>query len=142
MKKILTLTLAAFAMANAVFAQTEAKDAAWAAKEAAKAKKVQDAADLKAFKEKQKAELAAFIEAWQKGNQHHKLRKARHYKCRRRTGLPFWHCPIKWFERICHPAVWCGRGVSGQVCRKPSQSCQWRSHRQRGYGVERRCPDW
>ena len=67
MKKILTLTLAAFAMANAVFAQTEAKDAAWAAKEAAKAKKVQDAADLKAFKEKQKAELAAFIEAQKSG---------------------------------------------------------------------------
>ena len=54
-------------MANAVFAQTEAKDAAWAAKEAAKAKKVQDAADLKAFKEKQTAELAAFIEAQKSG---------------------------------------------------------------------------
>ena len=65
MKKILTITLAAFAMASAVFAQTEAKDAA----AAAKAKKVQDAAALKAFKEKQKADLAAFIEAQKTGKQ-------------------------------------------------------------------------
>lgn len=56
MKKILLLTIAAFAMASAVFAQTDAK-----------AKKAQDAADLKAFKEKQKAELAAFIEAQKTG---------------------------------------------------------------------------
>jgi FKBP-type peptidyl-prolyl cis-trans isomerase FklB len=67
MKKTLIFTLAAFAMASAVFAQSEAKDAAWADKAAAKAKKVQDAADLKAFKEKQKAELAAFIEAQKTG---------------------------------------------------------------------------
>ena len=69
MKKTLIFTLAAFAMASAVFAQSEAKDAAWADKAAAKAKKVQDAADLKAFKEKQKAELAAFIEAQKTGKQ-------------------------------------------------------------------------
>lgn len=61
------MTIAAFAFASAAFAQTEAKDSVWAAKEAAKAKKVQDAADLKAFKEKQKADLAAFIEAQKKG---------------------------------------------------------------------------
>ena len=67
MKKILLFTIAAFAMASAVFAQTEAKDSVWAAKQAAKAKKVQDAADLKAFKEKQKADLAAFIEAQKTG---------------------------------------------------------------------------
>lgn len=55
--------MAAFAMASAAVAQTETKDSIWAAKEAAKAKKIQDAADLKAFKEKQKADLAAFIKA-------------------------------------------------------------------------------
>ena len=70
------MTLAAFAMASAVFAQTEAQDAALAAKAAAnadkvaaKVKKLQDAADLKAFKEKQKADLAAFIEAQKTGKQ-------------------------------------------------------------------------
>lgn len=63
MKKSFILTIAAFALASAVFAQTEDKDAAWAAKAAAKAEKAQKAADLKAFKEKQKADLAAFIEA-------------------------------------------------------------------------------
>ena len=63
MKKFFILTMAAFAMASAAVAQTETKDSVWAAKEAAKAKKIQDAADLKAFKEKQKADLAAFIEA-------------------------------------------------------------------------------
>lgn len=67
MKKIFILTMAAFAMASAAVAQTETKDSVWAAKEAAKAKKVQDAADLKAFKEKQKADLAAFIEAQKVG---------------------------------------------------------------------------
>lgn len=62
MKKIFLFTIAAFAMASAAFAQTETKDSIWAAKEAAKAKKVQDAADLKAFKEKQKKDLADFIQ--------------------------------------------------------------------------------
>lgn len=68
MKKSFILTIAAFAMASAAFAQTEANDSIWAAKEAAKVKKAQDAADLKAFKEKQKADLAAFIEAQKTGN--------------------------------------------------------------------------
>ena len=74
MKKILTLTIAAFAMASAVFAQTEKEMAALETKAnaavdkvAAKVKKAEDAADLKAFKEKQKAELAAFIEAQKTG---------------------------------------------------------------------------
>ena len=58
------LTITAFAMASAVFAQTEAKDSL---KAAVKAKKAQDAADLKAFKAKQKEELAAFIEAQKSG---------------------------------------------------------------------------
>ena len=75
MKKILGLTIAAFAMAGAAIAQTEAKDSIWAAKEAAKAKKVKDAADLKAFKEKQKADLAAFIEAQKTGKPALKLEK-------------------------------------------------------------------
>ena len=75
MKKIITLTIAAFAIANAVFAQTETKDSIWAAKEAAKAKKVKDAADLKAFKAKQKADLAAFIEAQKKGKPAFKVEK-------------------------------------------------------------------
>ena len=61
MKKSFIIIIAAFAMASAAFAQTE-KDSVWAAKAAEKAKKVQDAADLKAFKEKQKADLAAFID--------------------------------------------------------------------------------
>ena len=71
MKKILTLTIAAFAMASAVFAQTEkemeAKANAAVDKVAAKVKKAEDAAALKAFKEKQKADLAAFIEAQKTG---------------------------------------------------------------------------
>lgn len=67
MKKTFVFTIAAFALASAVFAQTETKDSIWAAKEAAKAKKLQDAADLKAFKEKQKADLAAFIEKQKTG---------------------------------------------------------------------------
>lgn len=75
MKKTLVLTIAAFAMASAAFAQTEAKDSIWAAKEAAKAKKAQDAADLKAFKEKQKADLAAFIEAQKTGKSAVKVEK-------------------------------------------------------------------
>ncbi|MCH5174999.1 MAG: FKBP-type peptidyl-prolyl cis-trans isomerase [Prevotellaceae bacterium] len=69
MKKTFVLTIAAFAIASAAFAQTEAKDSVWAAKQAAKAKKVQDAADLKAFKEKQKADLAAFIQSQKNGKQ-------------------------------------------------------------------------
>lgn len=67
MKKILILTIAAFAMSSAVFAQTTAKDSIQAAKQAAKAKKAQDAADLKAFKEQQKADLIAFMEAQKNG---------------------------------------------------------------------------
>ena len=73
MKKIIIMTMAAFAMASAAVAQTEAKNAlegkadAAVDKVAAKAKKIQDAADLKAFKEKQKADLAAFIEAQKNG---------------------------------------------------------------------------
>ena len=71
MKKILTLTIAAFAFASAVFAQTEkemeAKANAAVDKVAAKVKKAEDAAALKAFKEKQKADLAAFIEAQKTG---------------------------------------------------------------------------
>ena len=51
-------------MASAVFAQTEAKDSI---KAVIKAKKAQDAADLKAFKAKQKEELASFIEAQKSG---------------------------------------------------------------------------
>ena len=54
MKKILTLTIAAFAMASAVFAQTEKEMAALETKAnaavdkvAAKVKKAEDAADLK-----------------------------------------------------------------------------------------------
>lgn len=75
MKKTLVLTIAAFAMASAAIAQTEAKDSIWAAKEAAKAKKAQDAADLKAFKEKQKVDLAAFIEAQKTGKSAVKVEK-------------------------------------------------------------------
>ncbi len=74
MKKILTLTIAAFAIANAVFAQTEKEMAALETKAnaavdkvAAKVKKAEDAAALKAFKDKQKADLAAFIEAQKTG---------------------------------------------------------------------------
>ena len=69
MKKTFILTIAAFAMASAVFAQTEVKDSIWAAKQAAKAKKIQDAANLKEFKEKQKAELEAFIQSQKAGKQ-------------------------------------------------------------------------
>lgn len=74
MKKTLIFTLAAFAMASAVFAQTEKEMAALETKAnaavdkvAAKVKKAEDAAALKAFKEKQKADLAAFIEAQKTG---------------------------------------------------------------------------
>ena len=74
MKKILTCTIAAFATASAVFAQSEKEMAALETKAnaavdkvAAKVKKAEDAAALKAFKEKQKADLAAFIEAQKTG---------------------------------------------------------------------------
>lgn len=67
MKKIVVLTIAAFAMANAAFAQTEAGDAVIDAKAAAKEKKAKDAAALKEFKAKQKEELAAFIKAQKEG---------------------------------------------------------------------------
>ena len=74
MKRTLIFTLAAFAMASAVFAQSEKEMAALETKAnaavdkvAAKVKKAEDAAALKAFKEKQKAELAAFIEAQKTG---------------------------------------------------------------------------
>ena len=68
MKRFFVLTIAAFAVASAVVAQTEeVKDSVWAAKQAAKAKKVKDAADLKAFKERQKADLAAFVAAQKNG---------------------------------------------------------------------------
>lgn len=75
MKKSIILTIAAFAMASAVFAQTEAKDSVWAAKQAAKAKKAKDAADLKAFQNKQKADLAAFINAQKNGKSAFKVEK-------------------------------------------------------------------
>lgn len=88
MKKTLTMTIAAFAMASAAFAQTDlkpangarsaaaetadsvkmAKEADKLAKAEAKARKAQDAADLKAFKAEQKKALAAFIEAQKKGS--------------------------------------------------------------------------
>jgi FKBP-type peptidyl-prolyl cis-trans isomerase FklB len=67
--------IAAFAMASAVFAQTAAKDSIAAAKAAAKAKKVQDAKDLKEFQAKQKADLAAFIEAQKNGKAPIKVEK-------------------------------------------------------------------
>lgn len=75
MKKIFILTIAAFVMTSAVFAQTEKKDSVWAAKEAAKAKKAQDAADLKAFKKKQEADLAAFIQMQKTGKPAFKIEK-------------------------------------------------------------------
>lgn len=62
MKKF-TLILAALALSGAAFAQTSAKDSIAAVKAAEKAAKIQKAADLKAFKEKQKNDLAAFIAA-------------------------------------------------------------------------------
>ena len=88
MKKTFTMTIAAFAMASAAFAQADfkpadgartvaaenvvdsvkmAKEAAKLEKAAAKAKKAEAAAQLKAFKAKQKADLAAFVEAQKKG---------------------------------------------------------------------------
>jgi len=75
MKKFLTISLAAFAMANAVFAQSEQQASFISSKEAAKVKKAQDAADLKAFKAKQQAELSAFIEAQKKGLQPMRIEK-------------------------------------------------------------------
>lgn len=52
-------------MSSAVFAQTSAKDSIAAFKAAQKEAKALKAAQLKAFKEKQKADLAAFIKAQQ-----------------------------------------------------------------------------
>lgn len=65
MKKTLIMTMAAFAMASAAFAQTEATDAKALKAAEAKAKKelkAKNAAELKAFKAKQKADLAKFVE--------------------------------------------------------------------------------
>lgn len=55
------MTIAAFAMASAAFAQTAAKDSIAAAKAAVKAQQKKNAEDLKAFKLKQKKDLEAFI---------------------------------------------------------------------------------
>lgn len=67
MRKIIIMTIAAFAMASAAFAQTDAKDSIAAAKAAVKAQQKKAAEDLKAFKLKQKADLAAFIKAQKTG---------------------------------------------------------------------------
>lgn len=74
MRKTIIMTIAAFAMASAAFAQTEATDAKAQAKaekalaaKAAKELKAKNAAELKAFKDKQKLELAAFVEAQKNG---------------------------------------------------------------------------
>ncbi len=61
--KLHIITITALAMSSAVFAQTSAKDSIAAIKAAQKEAKIQKAAKLKAFKEKQKADLAAFIKA-------------------------------------------------------------------------------
>ena len=55
-------------MSSAVFAQTSAKDSIAAMKAAQKEAKALKAAELKAFKEKQKQELAAFIKSQQEGS--------------------------------------------------------------------------
>ena len=59
----LYIIITALAMSSAVFAQTSAKDSIAAFKAAQKEAKALKAAQLKAFKEKQKADLAAFIKA-------------------------------------------------------------------------------
>ena len=59
----LYIIITALAMSSAVFAQTSAKDSIAAMKAAQKEAKALKAAQLKAFKEKQKADLAAFIKA-------------------------------------------------------------------------------
>lgn len=61
MRKFIIMTVAAFAMASAAFAQTAAKDSIAAAKAAAKVQQKKAAEDLKAFKLKQKKDLEAFI---------------------------------------------------------------------------------
>ena len=61
----LYIIITALAMSSAVFAQTSAKDSIAAFKAAQKEAKALKAAQLKAFKEKQKADLAAFIKAQQ-----------------------------------------------------------------------------
>lgn len=67
MNKTTILLIAAFAMASAAVAQTEAKESTLTAKQVLKQKKAQEAADLKAFKQKQKAELEAFVKAQKQG---------------------------------------------------------------------------
>lgn len=66
MKK-LSIILAALALSGAAFAQQTAKDSIAAVKAVEKARKVQQAIDLKAFKEKQKVALAEFIAAQKQG---------------------------------------------------------------------------
>lgn len=66
MKK-LTFIIAALALSSAAFAQQTAKDSIAAVKAAEKAHKAQQAADLKAFKEKQKIALAEFIASQKQG---------------------------------------------------------------------------
>lgn len=66
MKK-LTIIIAALVLSGAAFAQQTAKDSIAAVKAAEKARKVQQAADLKAFKEKQKIALVEFIAAQKQG---------------------------------------------------------------------------
>jgi FKBP-type peptidyl-prolyl cis-trans isomerase FklB len=61
----LYIIITALAMSSAVFAQTSAKDSIAAFKAAQKEAKALKAAQLKAFKEKQKADLAAFTKAQQ-----------------------------------------------------------------------------
>ncbi len=67
MRKLIIMTIAAFAMASAAFAQTEAKDSVAAAKAAAKELQKKNAEALKAFKLKQKADLEAFIKSQKTG---------------------------------------------------------------------------
>lgn len=62
------MIVTALAISSAVFAQTSAKDSIAAMKAAQKEAKLQKAADLKAFKERQKQELAAFVKAQQEDN--------------------------------------------------------------------------
>ena len=63
----LAIIVTALAMSSAVFAQTSAKDSIAAFKAAQKEAKALKAAQLKAFKQKQKYDLAAFIKAQEQG---------------------------------------------------------------------------
>lgn len=63
----LAIIVTALAMSSAVFAQTSAKDSIAAFKAAQKEAKALKAAQLKAFKQKQKDDLAAFIKAQEQG---------------------------------------------------------------------------